>query len=67
MKKFKVIIEETISQEFEVEAEDFENAEEIAIEKYDNGEFVLEPGEVSYKQMSVCDEDTQEQTNWFEF
>ena len=67
MKKFKVIIEETISQEFEVEAEDFESAANIATEKYNNGEFVLEPGEVNYKQMSVCDEDTQEQTNWFEF
>lgn len=67
MKKFKVTICETVSQDFEVYAEDFESAEDIATEKYDRGEFVLEPGEVDYKQMSICDEETQEQTSWFEF
>jgi hypothetical protein len=67
MKKFKVIIEETISQEFEVEAENFESAEDIATEKYYKGEFVLEPGEVDYKQMSIIDDETQEQTSWFDF
>ena len=67
MKKFKVTIEETVSQEFEVYAEDFESAEEIAIRNYDIGEFVLEPGELQYKEMSICDEETQEQTSWFEF
>ena len=37
-------IEEHISQEFEVEAEDEKQAEDIAIEKYSNEEFVLENG-----------------------
>lgn len=67
MKKFKVIIEETISQEFEVEAEDFESAEDIATAKYYKGEFVLEPGEVNYRQMSIIDGETKEQTSWFDF
>ena len=66
MKKFKVIIEETVSQEFEVEAEDFESAEDIATAKYYEGEFVLEPGEVNYRQMSIIDDETKEQTSWFD-
>ena len=40
--KYKVTIEEHISQEFEVEAEDEKQAEDIAIEKYSNEEFVVE-------------------------
>ena len=67
MKKFKITICETVSQDFEVEAEDFESAEEIAIKNYDIGEFVLEPGEVQYKEMAITDTETEEQTSWFEF
>ena len=67
MNTFKVIIEETISQEFEVFAEDFESAANIATDAYNRGEFVLEPGEVQQKQMSIIDDETQEQTSWFDF
>lgn len=67
MKKFIVIIEETVSQEFEVEAENLESAEELAIDKYHNGIFVLEPGELYDKQMSIVDTETQEQTSYFKF
>ena len=38
MKKFSVIIEEVISQNFEIEAESEEQAEKIAIAKYKAGE-----------------------------
>lgn len=64
MKKFIIAIEETVVQEFEVMAEDSIEALEIAEEKYHKGEFVLEPGEVQFRQMaSVGDEPTE----WMEF
>lgn len=44
MKKFKVCVEETVSDEFEIEASDEKEAMEIAKTRYRNGEFVLEPG-----------------------
>ena len=66
-KVFEVCIEETVSQVFEVEAADMGEAEEIATEKYDNGEFVLEPGELSGKQMMIRDPETNEETSWFDF
>lgn len=43
MKKFTIVIEETLADRFEVEAETEEEALEIAIEKYENAEFVLQP------------------------
>ena len=53
MKKLKIIIRwECFSEEFEVEAENIEEAFNIAEKKYYRGEFVLEPGNVSYKLMS---------------
>jgi hypothetical protein len=67
MKKFKVIICETISKEFEVFAEDFESAEVIATENYDRGIFVVDSKDINYKEMSIIDEETEEQTSWFEF
>ncbi len=64
MKKFIIAIEETVVQEFEVMAEDSIEALEIAEQKYRKGEFVLEPGEVQFRQMaSVGDEPTE----WMEF
>lgn len=65
--KFKITIEEHISQTFEVEAADIEEAMEIAEEKYNNGEFVLEPGELTAKLMMAEDEDGIETTEWVEF
>ena len=43
MKKFTIVIEETLADRFEVEAETEEEALEIAIEKYENAEFILQP------------------------
>ena len=67
MKKFKIIIEEMVSQEFEVEANDMDEAMEIAEEKYYNGEFVLDPGELVAKQMMGVDPEEDEVTEWTEF
>ena len=43
MKKFTIAIEETLADRFEVEAETEEEALEIAIQKYENAEFILQP------------------------
>ena len=43
MKKFTIVIEETLADRFEVEAETEEEALEIAIQKYKNAEFILQP------------------------
>ena len=67
MKKFKIIIEEHVSEEFEVEAENMEEAFVIAEKKYYSGEFVLEPGNVSYKLMSGETVDRKESIEWIEF
>ena len=61
MKKFCVTIEEIISDEFEIEAESKEDAISKAIEKYKSGEFVLEPGNLESKKISI------ENDEWIEF
>ena len=67
MKKFKIHIEETISDTFIVEAEDIEEAMEIAEEKYADGEFIIMPQTPTCKQMMAeCDENGQV-TEWVEF
>ena len=53
MKKFIVTIEETVVQDFEVMADNAEEASIIAQEKYRKGVFVLEPGECQYRQLAV--------------
>ncbi len=64
--EFKVIIEETVAQEFAVEAACREEALEIAREKYESGEFVLCPGEVQGRRMAAC-EPADEAREWIEF
>ena len=64
--KFTITIEEMISESFEVEAESADIAMKIAEEKYSNGEFILEPGNVVAKQMAItCP--INELTEWAEF
>ena len=62
MKKYIITIEETIVQDFEIEAESPEEAFEMAEKKYDAGEFVLEPGEVQMVQIAVRDPEDEEST-----
>lgn len=66
VKKFVVTIEETIAQDFEVIAESAEQAMKIVEDKYRKCEFVLEPGELHYKQMAIT-EPNSEATEWHEF
>jgi hypothetical protein len=66
-KKFIITIEEMVTEDFEVFAETEEEAVEIANEKYNSGEFVLEPGNLVSKQMEVHNVTDDEYTDWFEF
>ena len=67
MKKFYILIEEHTQEKFEIEAEDMDKAFNIAEKKYYNGEFVLEPGNVSHRLMSGESADGKECTEWVEF
>lgn len=66
MNRYKIAMEETCVQEFEIEAEDSILALELAKQKYRNGEFVLEPGEPQFHQMAVVSPNN-ECTEWIEF
>ena len=66
MKKFIIVIEETVVEEFEVTAESAEKAMAIAEQKYKSSEFELAPGEVQYKQMRIVNPEN-EVTEWIEF
>ena len=68
MAKFKIVIEEHISQHFEVEAEDATQAQEIAEQKYYDGEFVVDNCNApTTKLMYVADEDGNPHAEWVEF
>ncbi len=63
--KFIVAIEETVVSEYEVEADD-ENEALIRAEKmYQKGLFVSEPGEVQFCQAAVISP-LKEKTDWVE-
>lgn len=69
--KVKVTIEETVVETFEIEVPDAEDglgdAKEIGIEKYKNGELVLEPGEVQFRKIMAETIDGSFATDWTEF
>jgi hypothetical protein len=67
MKKFKITIEETVSETFDIEAETMEEAMEIAENEYNNGFLVVENPTLVAKQMMAEDEETNEATEWVEF
>mgnify|MGYP004491986831 CR=1 FL=1 len=66
MRKYTIVIEDTAEKEFEVYADDSEEAMKIAEKKYKNGEFILDPGEVQFKQMCISRPEN-EVTEWSEF
>lgn len=67
MSKYKITIEEHISQTFEVDAADMEEAMQIATDKYNAGEFVVEPNTPTAKLMCAENAETNETTEWVEF
>ena len=65
MKKFIVNIEQPLCKGFEIEAEDMDQAEEIARAKYSSGEFVLTNDDLGTDALfQVNDEETGESTDW---
>ena len=66
-KVFKITIEEHISESFEIEAIDIEEAMQLAEERYQKGEYVLDgEANVSARLMSAED-DNGDFTEWVEF
>lgn len=65
MSLYKIVIEETIAQEFEIEAENEREALLLAKKKYNKGDFVLDHGEVQHKQVAVATD--KGFSEWFEF
>ncbi len=55
--KYSVVIEELVSDTFEVEAKSEEEALDFARKEYRRGNFVLEPGELQSTKVAVCRED----------
>lgn len=66
MKKYVIAIEEVVVQNFEIEADSQEEALNKLKTGYKNGIYVLEPGEVQSKKMSIVKPE-QNATEWIEF
>lgn len=56
MKKYRIVIEETISETFEIEATSEEEAVSKAIQEYKTGNFVIGSDNVECRQIAVIDE-----------
>ena len=66
MRVFNICIEEVVSETFEIEAENAEEAMRIASEMYNNCELILEPGELQQKYMAIVKPEN-EATSFVEF
>ncbi len=64
--KYTITIEETVAKDFELEADSAEEAYEIAEQKYKSGDFVLDPGDCQFRQISITSP-SEESTEWREF
>lgn len=64
--KYTITIEETVAKNFEVEANNAKEACKTAEQKYNSGEFVLDPGECQFKQIAITTP-SNEATEWREF
>lgn len=65
-KKYVVTIEETISQDFDIEANSLEEALEIARKKYRSCEFIVESESCTFVQAQARTEDVTEISEWRE-
>lgn len=64
--KYTITIEETVTKDFEVEANSANEAYEKAEQRYKDGEFVLDPGECQFRQIGIT-KPGDECTEWREF
>ncbi len=62
--KYRILIEEVVSETFEVEAKTKEEALKIASHNYRECEFVLEPGNLESARMTLCDDDNDKE--WYD-
>ncbi|WP_407400678.1 DpnD/PcfM family protein [Anaerovibrio sp.] len=63
--KYKVIIEETVSESFEIDAHTEADAIDKVIQKYNAGELVLCPGNLEYKQAAILNDNSE--NKWITF
>lgn len=66
MKKYVVTIEEVVSEEFVLEADSLDKAIEKTIANYNEGSFVLEPGNLIETNILIKNEENNESSDWFE-
>ena len=67
MNKYQIVIEETIVDDFTIEADSPDEARSIAERKYKSGEFVIEDGEVQTRRIAVNDTDCENLIDFHEF
>ena len=54
-KKYKIIIEEVISEQFFIEAASKDEAIKTTIQKYKSGEYVLSPGNLEQTKIAIVE------------
>ena len=67
MKKYQIVIEETVVDDFTVEANSPEAAQSIAEQLYRDGKIVLESGEVQQRRIAVNDTDCENIIDFHQF
>ena len=67
MKKYQIVIEETIVDDFTIEASSPQEAQSIAEQMYHDGKIVLENGEVQARRIAVNDSDCENLIDFQEF
>ncbi|MBO6305197.1 MAG: hypothetical protein J6M62_09010 [Selenomonadaceae bacterium] len=64
--KYKIIVEEVISDEFNIEADSEKEAINKAIKMYKLGDIVIAPGNLEHKQLAIVKSDSHK-LEWIEF
>ena len=67
MKKYQIVIEETVVDDFTVEADSPQEAQSIAEQMYKSGEFVIEDGEVQTRRIAVNNDNCENLIDFQEF
>ena len=67
MKKYEIIIEETVNETFSFEVSDDVDIYEYVKEKYYNEKIILEHGECQFRQIKIHDLSDNSWIDWQEF